>query len=171
MFIMPSLSSLDRKHSIPPYLQRCKPCEDIYFRAIKKSHTRPRVRVSSVALVLAHPNQPKVIRADSVMPPTDRGRATGPAGFGRLLQATCFKPYPKIRAVDQEPEYYAAGNVDTTQVAVCRLYRDACTVALEVQLHGPDDDCGYDDDHELDLSLIHISEPTRLRRISYAVFC
>ena len=24
---------------------------------------------------------------------------------------------------------------------------------------------------ELDLSLIHISEPTRLRRISYAVFC
>src|SRR5660397_268677 len=26
-------------------------------------------------------------------------------------------------------------------------------------------------DDEIDLSLIHISEPTRLRRISYAVFC
>src|SRR5660397_183220 len=30
---------------------------------------------------------------------------------------------------------------------------------------------GYPAHHLLHLSLIHISEPTRLRRISYAVFC
>ena len=29
----------------------------------------------------------------------------------------------------------------------------------------------YVDKQEYELSLIHISEPTRLRRISYAVFC
>ena len=51
------------------------------------------------------------------------------------------------------------------QVDICRFDHAAITVfgITEKQFSAL---CG-----ELHLSLIHISEPTRLRRISYAVFC
>ena len=48
------------------------------------------------------------------------------------------------------------------------LVLDAVNIGLQVMHKAPEDELKS---MVLRLSLIHISEPTRLRRISYAVFC
>ena len=44
-------------------------------------------------------------------------------------------------------------------------------LAVVVDEYECSDEAGSSEEEDDDLSLIHISEPTRLRRISYAVFC
>src|SRR5660398_115388 len=44
-------------------------------------------------------------------------------------------------------------------------------ICVNVHTRPGDEALAHAQGHVLDLSLIHISEPTRLRRISYAVFC
>ena len=49
--------------------------------------------------------------------------------------------------------------LNLTEVYVAENYKETNISTVEINRPG------------LELSLIHISEPTRLRRISYAVFC
>src|SRR5660398_66054 len=81
-----------------------------------------------------------------------------------LLAATRPEVEPLLRVVEAPREETVAGN----PWWLCRFSKGAGSgTGVIIQ-------AGYDKTntaHALTLSLIHISEPTRLRRISYAVFC
>src|SRR5450759_5832452 len=74
---------------------------------------------------------------------------------------------PKLRHCES-PTLRAKAAVEAV-LARCQRHQHVTNLLLPGvrQIHGGTDDV----EHVLDLSLIHISEPTRLGMISYAVFC
>jgi len=80
----------------------------------------------------------------------------------------------KVKEIDSQGKMISTSKVDldTKNVNIDQNKRTEASKKIEVNniqanvLKG-----GKEDSTELNLSLIHISEPTRLGMISYAVFC
>ena len=77
--------------------------------------------------------------------------------------------YPRIKHVDSEIIVNVSGASPEDYAEVCRRIADRTSInAVEINISCPNVKQGG---MAFGLSLIHISEPTRHLRISYAVFC